>query len=210
MTVHLPVLGDDGEVTIRRPRTRAECADVPRPCPFVGCRFNTYLDVGDTGDVRLNSPLEPNEVDPAMSCALDVADDGGASLRDVGRVLSMTRERARQIEARALDRMKRLGGDMGVDEVASTRDRAPTMSRQFRRADPVGAIDDEVEEDDGLSRVSFFADDETAVLAHVWRIYGRASGRDTRSKFSRAASEWRAANPNRPSSHFRHRIRRTT
>lgn len=207
MVVRLPVVDDD---LPPRPRTRAECTDVPRPCPFVGCRFNTYLDVSGTGAVRLNTSLEPDEVDPAMSCALDVADDGGASLRDVGRVLSMTRERARQIEARALDRMKRLGGDMGVDEVASTRDRAPTMSRQFRRAEPVALVEDEVEDDDeALSRVSFFADDEEAVLAHVWRIYGRAVGRDTRSKFSRAASEWRAANPNHPSSHFRHRIKRT-
>lgn len=84
-----------------RPRTRAECVLGTRPCPFVGCKWNLYLDVMHTGNVKLNFPeLEPEEM--GVSCVLDVTDDGPASLEDIGRVMNITRERARQIEEQAL------------------------------------------------------------------------------------------------------------
>jgi hypothetical protein len=64
-------------MTSWRPRRRGDCADVPRPCPFVGCRYNTFLHVRPDGRIYRSRPeLEPHEVDPATSCALDVADRG--------------------------------------------------------------------------------------------------------------------------------------
>ncbi len=39
-----------------RPSTRAECADAPRPCPWVSCRFNLALEVTAAGSIRLNGP----------------------------------------------------------------------------------------------------------------------------------------------------------
>src|SRR5208337_2271584 len=49
-----------------RPATRADCSAVPRPCPFVSCRHNLYLDVSkDTGSILLNFPsAEPEEMPP--------------------------------------------------------------------------------------------------------------------------------------------------
>jgi len=89
-----------------RPRTRGECADGPRPCPWVSCRQNLYLEVSDTGTVKMNFPgLEIEEL--AETCALDVADRGGLSLEDVGPLINVTRERIRQIEARALAALPR-------------------------------------------------------------------------------------------------------
>lgn len=90
-----------------RPRTRAECVDGPRPCPFVGCKFALYLDVNErTGSITLNFPdLEPDEL--SESCALDVADRGGETLEDVGAIMNLTRERIRQLEVRALARLER-------------------------------------------------------------------------------------------------------
>lgn len=87
-----------------RPRTRAECADVPRPCPYVGCRWSLYLDVNpETGSIKLNSPtLEPWEMPPDASCALDVAERGGITLESVGNLINLTRERVRQVEADGL------------------------------------------------------------------------------------------------------------
>jgi hypothetical protein len=89
-----------------RPKTRIDCAEGPRPCPHVSCRHHLYLDVSPkTGAIKLNFPdLEVWEM--AISCALDVADSGGATLEDVGAILNLTRERIRQLELKALSRLE--------------------------------------------------------------------------------------------------------
>jgi hypothetical protein len=209
--VRLPVLDDD---LPQRPRTRADCASVPRPCPWVGCRFNTFLDVDDDGRIRFNGEGDPDERDPRFSCALDVADEGGASLRDVGDLLGFTREAARQLEARSLKRMQRLLGDLGEERAPRT-DREPTASRDCRRRVDEHIAREVVDEasaeaSDEDERISFFGDDEPAVLDHVWRIYARRIGVSTVSKFSKYASAWRAANPDHPSNIFRFRSTRRT
>jgi len=90
---------DQGEP---RPRSRAECKNEPRPCPFVSCRYHLYLDVSPrTGSIKLNFPdLEVWEL--GESCALDVAERGGATVEHLGAMLNVTRERIRQLEIRAL------------------------------------------------------------------------------------------------------------
>jgi hypothetical protein len=91
-----------------RPQTRADCIDGPRPCPFVACKHHLYLDVSPrTGSIKLNFPdLEVWEM--SSTCALDVADGGGATLEDVGAILNVTRERVRQLEVKALSRLTSL------------------------------------------------------------------------------------------------------
>jgi hypothetical protein len=90
----------------RRPRTRSECRDGIRPCPFVSCRFHLYLDVNPrTGTLKLNFPgLEVWEM--PFTCALDVSDMGGRTLEEVGQILNMTRERVRQLESSALRKIR--------------------------------------------------------------------------------------------------------
>ena len=84
-----------------RPRTRAECERAPRPCPWVSCAYHLYLSP-ERDTVRLHAPgLEVWEL--RETCALDVADRGGVTLAELGRVLGVTRERARQIVDLALD-----------------------------------------------------------------------------------------------------------
>ena len=40
-----------------RPKTRADCVNSPRPCLFVSCKHNLYLDVNpETGSIKLNFP----------------------------------------------------------------------------------------------------------------------------------------------------------
>ena len=89
-----------------KPRTRIECRNVERPCPFVSCRWHLYLDVNPTtGSIKLNFPdLEVWEL--AESCALDVADRGGTTLEDTGELMNLTRERIRQVELRGLEKMR--------------------------------------------------------------------------------------------------------
>jgi hypothetical protein len=92
-----------------RPKTRAECKGVERPCPYVSCAHHLYLDVSaKTGAIKLNFPdLEVHEM--GESCALDVADRGGETLEEVGAILNVTRERVRQIEEVAKDKLRGRG-----------------------------------------------------------------------------------------------------
>ena len=69
--------------------TRAECAELPRPCPRTACRYHLVAERAEGLDV-------------GPTCALDVADRGGMTLEEVGAVLGVTRERIRQIETLAL------------------------------------------------------------------------------------------------------------
>ncbi len=92
--------GEDAGDAPLRPRTRADCADGPRPCPWVSCRHHLYLEVDGRGHVRLAFPdKEPWEL--RETCALDVAERGEHTLEYVGRLLNLTRERIRQLEERA-------------------------------------------------------------------------------------------------------------
>lgn len=114
-----------------RPRTRGDCAGGERPCPWVACRFHLYLDVNpDTGTIKLNHPgLEPWEL--AQSCALDVADDQAGTLDVVGKILNLTRERVRQIEVRALLKIKM--ASPSSDEIGAALHHPPAQRRPRRR-----------------------------------------------------------------------------
>lgn len=91
-------------VDYERPKTRGECADGPRPCPYVSCRFHLYLDVNGAGGLKLNFPdLEVGDM--AESCALDVADRGGATLEALRSILNMTRQGVQFVEQRAFVRI---------------------------------------------------------------------------------------------------------
>lgn len=43
-----------GDAPYERPRTRGECRDGFRPCPFVACKYHLYLDINpETGSTSL-------------------------------------------------------------------------------------------------------------------------------------------------------------
>jgi len=87
---------------VERPKTRGDCASMPRPCPFVSCAHHLALDVDPvTGSMKVNFPdLDLDEMDE--TCSLDVADRGGATLDEIGVLLRVVRERIRQIELNAI------------------------------------------------------------------------------------------------------------
>jgi hypothetical protein len=107
------------ELEAMRPRTRADCADGPRPCLFVSCKYHLYLDVNPrTGSVKLNFP-DKELWDLEHTCALDVADKGGITLEEVGAIMNLTRERVRQVETRGIHSMRVLTDDdidRGLDD----------------------------------------------------------------------------------------------
>ena len=89
-----------------RPVRRSECAQGPRPCLYVACKYHLYLDVNpETGSIKINFPdRDPWELED--TCALDVAERGGVTLEEVGEILNLTRERVRQVEVSGLEKLK--------------------------------------------------------------------------------------------------------
>ena len=101
-------IGEPGELSgdYWRPLTREDCKQVQRPCPYVGCRHNVYLDVTETGTIKINFPwITPLDIPANMSCALDVAERGGVTLDDIASAINLTRERVRQLEQVAIDKI---------------------------------------------------------------------------------------------------------
>jgi hypothetical protein len=94
------------ELNQTRPRTRADCVNSPRPCVFVSCKYNLYLDVNpETGSIKLNFP-DKEIWELEYTCALDVAEKGGITLEEVGEIMNLTRERIRQVETRGLEKVR--------------------------------------------------------------------------------------------------------
>lgn len=90
----------------QRPKTRADCMNGPRPCLFVSCKHNLYLDVNpETGSIKLNFP-DKEIWELQYTCALDVAEKGGITLEEVGEIMNLTRERIRQVETRGLMKLR--------------------------------------------------------------------------------------------------------
>jgi hypothetical protein len=89
-----------------KPKSRSECKDMDRPCPFVSCKYHLFIDVHPVrGSIKLNFPdIEIWEM--TETCALDVADRGGITLEEVGEIMNLTRERVRQVETAGLARLQ--------------------------------------------------------------------------------------------------------
>jgi hypothetical protein len=116
-----------------RPRTRAECIRTGlgtpgNPCPHVSCKHHLAIEVHpENGGIRQNFPDREVWQIPE-TCALVVADRGGMDGAAVGQVTNLTRERVRQIEARALAKLlAALPPGVTLDDLAP-RDVAPHWS----------------------------------------------------------------------------------
>lgn len=104
------------------PRTRADCVRGVRPCPWASCRHHLLLDVRTGyGSIKTtHQTIDVNQI--PETCSLDVAERGGISLTESGRILGLTAERVRQIERIAVGKLaERLGGltppgDGDIDE----------------------------------------------------------------------------------------------
>lgn len=93
-----------------RPRTRGECEDGPRPCPWVSCRYHLAVDVTATQTKVIRPELPVEEM--ADTCALDVAVQHPEGLRqeDVAAILDLSIESIRQTEIASRAGMRLAGG----------------------------------------------------------------------------------------------------
>jgi hypothetical protein len=131
-----------------KPKTRSQCADGPRPCPFVSCKHHLFVDVSaKTGAIKLNFP-DLDVWDMNESCALDVADRGGTTLEDVGAIMNLTRERIRQVEVKALAKLESLRQMMALRDFI---DEGPVGKRRLPKlaaTEPPNTTDDDGDEVD--------------------------------------------------------------
>ncbi len=104
---------DDQPETVRRPTTRADCIDGLRPCPFVACRHHLFFDLTDSNKHKtgvLERQTLPNVEGPwqmmTQTCSIDVAKTGGRGYAEVGRLLNLSADRVRMVEASALAKLK--------------------------------------------------------------------------------------------------------
>lgn len=93
-----------------RPRIRADCASVPRPCPFAGCRYNLAIEVKEGGLRYRAGGFAADWPEGAPSCALDVAAEGPRTLPEVAKVMGLARTRVIQIEREAKKKLSLLAG----------------------------------------------------------------------------------------------------
>lgn len=116
-----------------RPRTRKDCEDGPRPCPYLLCEYNLYLDVNPkTGSIKINFP-DRNLDELEETCALDVAKKGGLQLERVGEYVNLTRERVRQIEAEALSHLE---NERALQEFNPNGQITPSLPTKSSKTDP--------------------------------------------------------------------------
>lgn len=88
------------------PRTRGECPPHPVPCPFLDCRHHLWFDrVVENGRVVHVHVTRLYGVE-SRTCSLRFAERGPLTLDQVGRILGVTRERVRQIEAEGLRQLR--------------------------------------------------------------------------------------------------------
>lgn len=104
---HLPIV---------RPKTRGDCANVPRPCPYAGCKHHLLLKVGERDAVGLPKSRqeelirlrfgheEPDRLE--HSCALDFADEGEHTNEEVAEALNVSRQAVDQMVRKALAKIE--------------------------------------------------------------------------------------------------------
>jgi hypothetical protein len=157
-TVHVDIL-PTAPARHWRPQTRKDCELGERPCPYVGCRHHLAVHVNGAsishsgghkrGSKTIEERIKPDtsiegwsddmldvlDVMP-QTCALDVADMGGIHLASIGRLLGLSRERVRQIEADGLVKLRKridsddLGGLLDAIASSSLRGESPLKEAQ--------------------------------------------------------------------------------
>jgi len=101
----VPVVATDSE-QVAKPSTRGECANIIRPCPYVSCRHNLYLEVDKKGGI-VERFSDPSEVPPNQSCTLDIVDEFGMlDPPEIGRVMGLTPHAVGAIEAAGLRNLR--------------------------------------------------------------------------------------------------------
>jgi len=100
-----------------RPKNFKDCQKIRGACPYVGCRYHLFLDYKKSGSIEFNFWGEKPS-DLKCTCALKFAGSGEHALSAVGKVMGLTRERVRQIEKIAINKLVKRLVALGVIDKA--------------------------------------------------------------------------------------------
>lgn len=141
------------------PRTWGDCQErgigtPARPCVYLRCKYNLLIELHHTtGAYKITHPSlaggdrgDEYESLPKYTCALFVAEQGGMTLEEVGEALNVTRERVRQIELKALYRLRDLAALAAVADGDADQSQIDTVARMSRQID-VSFVMDQVARD---------------------------------------------------------------
>lgn len=128
-------MGDE----LKRPKTRGDCANSPRPCPWVGCRHHLLLEVTRAGALRSSRglyelPMSRGRTKPyprqgidsvsfeewgdeavkklnemEHSCALDIAEDGVSDVEEIGGLLGIKKKMTEKVYRDAIIKARYMG-----------------------------------------------------------------------------------------------------
>lgn len=90
------------------PRTWGDCQSqglgtAERPCAYLRCRWNLQIDINpQSGEMRLMTGGSEH------TCTLRVAQHDGLQLDEIAAILHVSIERVRQLEAKALHKLRQL------------------------------------------------------------------------------------------------------
>ena len=103
------------ELETSRPKYRYQCRNGFRPCIYLSCKYHLFIDVNPkSGSIKFNFP-DQEVWELEETCALDIAERGGMTLEELGKMFNLTRERIRQYERAGLDKLREtLGEDFDV------------------------------------------------------------------------------------------------
>lgn len=87
--------------------TKGACRNGPGPCTVATCRYSLLADTTSPGEWKGRAPKKVAE-----NCALDAAENGAMTLDEIALEIGRTRERVRQIEARAMAKIRRIAPEL--------------------------------------------------------------------------------------------------
>ena len=100
-----PVVLQDSEL-VPRPKTRGECHNIQRPCPYATCQFNMLTEIGPKGQLEQRYP-DVESMPANASCVLDVADQyGSLDVKEVAAIMLEQPKSIINLEESAIRRLR--------------------------------------------------------------------------------------------------------
>ncbi len=96
------------------PRTRGECRNGIRPCPWASCRYHLAVSIASDGSMRQREDADDLADTTLPTCALDVAAQGAHRMTEIAEVMGTSRQRIEQVSTAALAKARAEAERLGL------------------------------------------------------------------------------------------------